>query len=298
MSLTPDAGADHVEGELDYVLPDSKVNRRFVAPGAEFSTGRFAPTTVPIFDGRPFRDRLTLDGVGFTLADHTSAVGDFFDADEVQRVYRPEVVETVQRLTGATRVVPMSWMARTSGDKELLARQTVGYGKAIGGVQPPAADVHVDMTPPRAHALARMMYDKWFPDGPGYSRFIASSLWHTFSDPPQDWPLAVCDGTSIDVSKGVANTMVIVDALPDEAAMYGPLAGEDQMPAALIFPYSPDHRWWYFSNMTRDECILLKFHDSDHSRAWLAPHTAFRDVSRPHATTRRSIEFRTFAYFE
>ncbi len=92
--------------------------------------------------------------------------------------------------------------------------------------------------------------------------------------------------------------MVIVDALPDEAAMYGPLEGEDAMPAAFVFPYNPGHRWWYFPNMTRDECILLKFHDSDHSRAWLAPHTAFHDASRPEATIRRSIEFRTFAFFE
>ena len=91
--------------------------------------------------------------------------------------------------------------------------------------------------------------------------------------------------------------MVVVDALPDHETMYGPLPGAEAMPAASVFHYNPNHRWWYFPNMTRDEVLLLKFYDSEHSQAWRTPHTAFRDTSYPHAKTRRSIEFRTFAFF-
>jgi hypothetical protein len=69
-------------------------------------------------------------------------------------------------------------------------------------------------------------------------------------------------------------------------------------PAAAIFKYSPDHRWWYFSKMTRDEVILLKFHDSDHSVAWRTPHTAFWDTSFPDRKVRASIECRSVAFFE
>ena len=46
-----------------------------------------------------------------------------------------------------------------------------------------------------------------------------------------------------------------------------------------------------------DEIVFIKFHDSDHSRAWRAPHTAFHDTSRPDATIRESYEFRGFAFF-
>ena len=49
--------------------------------------------------------------------------------------------------------------------------------------------------------------------------------------------------------------------------------------------------------MTADEVIFIKFYDSDHSRTWRAPHTAFRDSSRPDAVERRSIEYRGVAYF-
>jgi len=46
--------------------------------------------------------------------------------------------------------------------------------------------------------------------------------------------------------------------------------------------------------MAADEVLFIKLHDSDHSRTWRAPHTAFHDVSRPDATTRYSYEYRGF----
>jgi hypothetical protein len=44
------------------------------------------------------------------------------------------------------------------------------------------------------------------------------------------------------------------------------------MGASALFTCNPAHRWWYYPNMTRDETIFIKFHDSDHSRAWRALH--------------------------
>jgi hypothetical protein len=69
------------------------------------------------------------------------------------------------------------------------------------------------------------------------------------------------------------------------------------MAAATIFHHNPAHRWWCFPDMTADEVIFIKFHDSDHDHAWRAPHTAFHDTSRPDAVTRESYEFRAIAYF-
>jgi hypothetical protein len=298
MSASSEPVVESVAARLDYLVPSSAVNRRFVAPGVEFNTGRYEGREVRVRNGRQALDRLTLDGVGFTLARQASVVRDFFDPEEVKRIYPSEVIEVVKQLTGTQRVIPLGWLLRTSGDKELLSKQTLGYARGAGGVQPPASDVHVDMCTERAHRLARKLYEEHAPGGAGYTRFIATSLWRSFSEPPQDWPLAVCDGTSLEPSEGVPNTMVVVDALPAKSVMYGPLAGEADMPAASVFHFNPNHRWWYFPNMTRDECILLKFHDSDHTRAWRAPHTAFHDTTYGDARVRRSIEFRTVAYFE
>ncbi len=143
-----------------------------------------------------------------------------------------------------------------------------------------------------------MLYRRNRPAGPGYSRFIATSMWRAFSEPPQDWPLAICDGRSIRDDEGVPNVMVVVDQLPDEQGMLGEVIDEDTRPAAAIFRYDPAHRWWFFPDLTRDEVILLKFHDTDRTKAWRVPHTAFHNVAAPNAHVRESIEFRSIAYFD
>ena len=277
--------SDAVEAELLYLAPDSTLNRRFVAPGIDVNTGRFEPHRVLIRNGRPVQHQFTLDTHGFTLAPHRSRVPDFTDKAAVDALYPGELIEIVKTLTGADLVVPLGAIVRT-------ADATAG-----GATQPPASDAHVDFTPTRAVRYAEQVYRKHSPGGPGFRRFIASSCWRAFSDPPQDWPLAVCEARSVAPEEGTPNVMVVVDALPSREAMYGPLAGEDTMPAASVFHFNPNHRWWYFPNMTRDEILLLKFYDSDQSRAWRTPHTAFHDPTFPDARTRRSIEFRSFAFF-
>jgi hypothetical protein len=51
---------------------------------------------VPIRDVRPSADRLSLDREGFVLLRQDTAVKDFYDDDQVERIYYPEI-ETVLR---------------------------------------------------------------------------------------------------------------------------------------------------------------------------------------------------------
>lgn len=287
-----------VEAEINYLLPDGpKINRRFAAPGIEMNTGSYAPYRVLVRDGRPIRQRLTLDSHGFQLFPHKSAVQNFFDNEEVGRIYPHEVAKAIRGFTGASFVAPMGWMVRTSGDLSKYQRQTAGYVHQ-GGVQPPAGEAHIDTIPEKALPQAQAIYKRFCPDGPGFHRFIYSSFWRTFSEPPQDWPLAVCESGSVGDDEGAPNVLVVVDKIPEGEAMFAPVADEESKPTAAIFHYNPDHRWWYFSNMTRDEVLLVKFHDSDRSRAWRTPHTAFHDPSFPNAKPRASIEVRSVAFFE
>ena len=286
-----------IEAQIMYAAPGSFINRRFVAPGVEHNTGKYEPHVVTVRDGRSIASHFSLDIHGFVLSRHESGVRDFFDKDEVDAVYPGEVAEAVGALTGASHVATVGWMVRTSGDLSKYERSTVGYTHR-GGVQPPAGEAHVDTSPDRADRMAQATYERFFPDGKGYSRYIYASFWRAFSEPPQDTPLAVCDARSVRADEGTTNTLFIVDKLPDEAAMLGEMPNEDIVPGAAIFHHNPSHRWWYFSNMVRDETLLIKFHDSDRSRAWRTPHTAFRDSSFPDARPRSSIEFRTVSYFD
>jgi hypothetical protein len=272
-----------VQARIDYLLPSSRINRRFWAPGAEYNTGIYAPYDVTIRNARlagPF----TLDEHGFCLDRQPTAITDWEANYGPDTPYAREVCEAGARLSGADFVIPMSGMVRTSGLTSEI-------------VQPPAAEAHVDFCQRSADRIAERLYRNARPGGSGFNRFIAFSLWRVLSPPPQDMPLALCEGGSVRDDEGTPNTKVDVDEIPTGDALFAPIAGEENMAAATIFRHSPGHRWWYFPDMTSDEVIFIKFYDSDHGRAWRCPHTAFRDPGRPDAIERRSMEFRAIAYF-
>ncbi len=290
-------GVRTVQAPINYLAPGSHVNRRFVSAGVERSTGTYEQHTVPIRDGREIRDLLTLDTHGFTLLDHASALADFSDKERVESEYMEETRALVRAATGARDVVARGWMIRTAADLSQQVRKVAGY-EHCGGLQPPAGEAHVDYSPQTAPRVAEQVYRKQFPDGPPYSRFIAFSLWRPLSPPPQNCPLALCDGRSLSDEEGVSNPLHVVDEMPGEEAMRAEIPGEDKLIAASVFHYRPSHRWWYFSNMTAQEALLFKFYDSDHSVTWRCPHSAFFDTSLPGAHIRESIETRLIAYFD
>lgn len=283
---------------IRYVDPGDFVTRRYVSQGREMNTGTYSDHEMTIRDGTPMRGHFALDTHGFMIADAPTAITDFHDKAEVDRLYEREVEEHVRRLTGADKVVARGWMIRTSSDLSNRAQEKVAGYEHTGGIQPPAGEAHVDLDTATAQRMAEATYRKHFPDGPSYKRFLITSFWRTFSPPPQNVPLAVCDGRSAVDGEEKSNTLFVVDEFPEGDAATAPVDGEDQMMAASIFSHNPGHRWWYFSNMERDDALFFKFHDSDHSRTWRCPHTAFHDSSFPGANTRESIEVRSVAFFE
>lgn len=270
---------------LNYVTRDSLVNRRFVFPGGEVNTGKFAPHQMTIRNARLASPGPTLDSHGFQLFPHKSAVKDFHDRAEIDAIYPQEVVDTVKALLGADLVLPMGYLLRKTD------------GNDANKIQPPAADVHVDMSQEWAPKAAKALFEQHARPGQTYRRFISSSLWRAFSTPPQDWPLALCECSSASQDEGTRNRLIHTESRPSDADMMRPMPNEAELPAATIFHYSPGQRWFYFPDMNRDELVLIKFHDSDHSRAWFTAHTAFHDASRGGTITRESIEFRTIAYW-
>jgi hypothetical protein len=282
--LTGEAGTLAVTGEFSYLAPESTVLRRFTAPGASVNTGVYRAYEMPVRDGRPVRDQFTLDRNGFAIVGHASAVTDFTDRDEVDRVYSGEVAEFVRSYTGADRVATLSWVLRRS------------EAPGENGSQPQAALVHDDYSVPGAADRAGATYASRYPDGPGYRRALITSLWRVFSPPPQDWPLAICDYTSVGPAEGLDNRLYFVDKIP--ADLYAEMPEDAPGTSGFEFHHNPAHQWWYFPGMTRDEILFFTLNDSDHSRAWRVPHSAFRDRAARATEPRHSIEFRTIAFFE
>jgi hypothetical protein len=289
--------AREVKTTIRFVDPGDFVTRRYVSAGREMNTGTYSDHEVTVRDGMPIRDHFELDVHGFVIGKMPSAVTDFHDKDMVERLYEAEVAADVKRRTGADRVVTRGWMIRTSADLSEQVKKVEGY-QHRGGIQPPAGEAHVDLDTATARRMAENTYREFFADGPGYKRFLITSYWRTFSPPPQDVPLALCDGRTSFGGEEKSNRLFVVDEFPSPEEAVKPVEGEDKLLAASIFSHNPAMRWWYFSNMQADDVLLFKFHDSDHSRTWRCPHTAFIDTSFPDANVRESIECRSVAFWE
>src|ERR1043166_2943314 len=118
-----EAGA--VSAGLHYTLDTGvkPVNETF-GPGniRRRQSGETEERAVTIRDGRPLKDEFDLEVTGFEFVEHKTRVRDFFDADELKRVYYPEVEALVKRLAGASRVVVFDHTLRSGSEDEREAK--------------------------------------------------------------------------------------------------------------------------------------------------------------------------------
>lgn len=284
MTAARSAAGDSIEAEILYLAPESHVNRFFWSPEGRRSTTITVPHRVTIHNARTAGHPFTLAEHGFTLARYPTALADMHDREGIDGLYAREIETIVRDLTGADLVIPMGAEIRSSQ----------ADGRAM---QPPAARVHIDYDERTARSIAERRYRRAVPEGPLYERFVLLSIWRCFSPPPQDWPIALCDFESCKDDREIRIVKIDVERLPEGDALLVPIDGEEMMGASGAFAFNPEHRWHSYPDMVRDEIIAIVFHDSDHNRAWRAPHCAFHDESRPCTVPRESIEFRAAAYF-
>ena len=206
---------------------------------------------------------------GSSFIRQPSAVSDFYDDEEVERVHYPEIERLIRRATGAVRVEIFDHTRRSAGDKR-------------SGVRDPVRSVHNDYTPKSGPQRVRDL----FPDEAEEllkRRFAVINAWHSIRDRVESWPLAICDARSIEPEDLIATDLVY----------------RDRVGEVFNLAHNPDHQWFYFPRLEEDRTILLKCFDSaEDGRARFTAHTAFEDPeSAAGAPPRESIELRALVFF-
>ena len=114
-------------------------------------------------------------------------------------------------------------------------------------------------------------------------RFAIIQVWRAINHPIQSNPLAIAD----------ARSLAPKDLIRAERR-YPHRVGE-----TYRIGYNPDHRWFYFPRMRRDEALVFKvFESAKDGRARFTAHSSFNDPNTPEgAPPRQSIEARTLAFF-
>jgi hypothetical protein len=133
------AALPHVETTLNYSIDTGQKPVSYVCeppPGIPRRTGKTGKQTIPIYDGRAVADQLTLDNQGFQLTRHDTKVVNFYDVEEVRRVYYPEVEHFLTDFFGADKVVVFDHNVRCAPMSQ----------RGDTGVQEPARIAHNDYT--------------------------------------------------------------------------------------------------------------------------------------------------------
>ena len=235
-------------------------------------TGKYQEYKVTIHDGRVIAKELSLDREGFIFVQHNTKMRDFYDETEVRAVYYPEIEQLVKETSGAKRVLVFDHTLRSADSAMREAKQISG----------PVRNAHNDYTewsgPQRVRDLLPDEADELLK-----RRFAVVQVWRPIRHPVEREPLAIADGRSIGTKELFPSSRVYPDRV-----------GE-----VYHCAYNPEHRWYYFLKMQRDEAIVFKTFDSakDGRARWTA-HSAFDDpTSPPDAPPRESIEMRTLAFF-
>jgi hypothetical protein len=266
---------DSVEATLNYIVDTGeKIFTETAVPGSVDvrSGGQQDPRRITIRNGRRFADQFGLEQNGFRFVPHDTEVKDFFEEEQIRRVYYPEMEALVKAESGASRVVVFDHTLRTASDE---LRQTHKIREVVRRVHNDYTEWSApqrvrDLLPQEAEELLRR-------------RFAIVQVWRPIRHPVETFPLAICD----------ARTLSVDDLVVSERR-YPNRVGQ-----TYAIKYNPAHRWYWFPRMRREEAIVFKVFDSlrDGRARWTA-HTAFDDPSSPrNARPRESIEIRTLAFF-
>lgn len=271
-----DSRVSDIVAEFTYTVAtgEKPVNETF-GPGNihRRTSGTHEQRPMTVHNGRALAGGFSLDENGFEFVGHETKVEDFFDADELKRVYYPEVEALVKKTSGAYRVVVFDHTLRSGDEAEREAKL----------VREPVLYVHNDYTewsgPQRVREL--------LPDeaeGLLRRRFAIIQVWRAINQPIQSNPLAIAD----------ARSLAPKDLIRAERR-YPNRVGE-----TYRIGYNPDHRWFYFPRMRRDEALVFKVYESaKDGRARFTAHSSFNDPTTPEgAPPRQSIEARTLAFFD
>jgi hypothetical protein len=274
-TLEQDADPRTIEVTVNYLLETGVAPYTYSGgPGStEVRTGGEPdPRRVTLHNGRPSIDQFRLDRNGFHFISHPTKMVDFFDQDEIRRVYYPEMEALVKAESGASRVVVFDHTLRTADDEMREAHK----------IREVVRRVHNDYTewsgPQRVRDLLPQEADDLL-----RRRFAIVQVWRPIRHPVETFPLAICDAESLS-----SKDLVVAER------RYPNRVGQ-----TYSITYNPAHHWYWFPRMRRDEALVFKVYDSlkDGRARWTA-HTAFDDpTAPPHARPRESIEIRTLAFF-
>jgi len=233
---------------------------------------------IPIRDLRGREDEIGFENNGIAILEMETSMTyeEFNDKEKLKNVYCEEVGNALLQYTGAKEVQIYDFDVR---------RRLPGFPFSV--IQPllqdiqPALAAHVDSTRNSIDTIIRGLNG----DKAGsllQREHIYINVWRPLRGPVLDWPLALCDSSSINPDEDLVASDVVL--------------GKGVALENYLVHYSPRQSWWYLSKQLPSELLVFRQYDSL-SRPPVA-HAAFMNPNSPStAPPRESVEVRAIVYF-
>ncbi len=260
-----------VQAEIAYAA-QMNVRPRYHANDASLDVLDIDLQLMDIVDGRLLQP--TMAEHGFALYSHVSQVADFTDLLANGEAHSAEIHSLIRQISGADDVAVTGPGVLRFGEKSV---QSGAHNNSR-----PARFAHVDISDTTAQEFAARSNPRETP----WRRYTQFNIWRSFSGPPQDVPLTLCDARSV-----AEHDLIRADAMFD---VDGKIVWSFE---GYVVAHNPNHRWVYWPNMTRDEVLIFTAYDSEMG-GHAVPHVAFDDPSCSLEThPRASIEMRAIAFW-
>ena len=249
----------------------SRWSARLAGSDVRSGGGEADPHRVVLRNGRPHADSFALERDGFRFVHHDTKVRDFYDEDEIRRVYYPEMEALVK-----ARAAPS---ASSSSITPCVRRTRICANREDPrGRAPRAQRLYRIVAPKRVRDL---LPDE--ADGLLARRFAIVQVWRPIRHPVECWPLAIADAQSLS-----PDDMVVTEQ-----------RYEDRIGQTSAITYNPAHRWYWFPHMRPDEALVFKEYQFNEGRPRPVhrAHRLRRPGHPPPRPARESIEIRTLAFF-
>ncbi|KAF2845056.1 hypothetical protein T440DRAFT_472924 [Plenodomus tracheiphilus IPT5] len=258
-----------------------------------------------VTDIRGREHEFTTDNSGFQVLRYPAKEKMFTDDKAIREEYYQEVEDLLRdTIPGIKKVVIFDHTIRR---------------RVKNAPRQPVQQVHVDQTAGAAETRVRRHLPKDEAEELLKNRYQIINVWRPIENPASDHPLAVIDWRSTSPEDFVPSDLLYPkradsmdaddrgkEALPVKIDTVSTEGYEVKGETMAVAP-NENHRFYYQSNMTPEEVLLLKCFDShgegkpngSKGLAVGTPHTAFADPKTPaDAPGRQSIEVRCLVFYE
>ncbi|KAK0727160.1 hypothetical protein B0T26DRAFT_119283 [Lasiosphaeria miniovina] len=221
----------------------------------------------------------TFDLNGFAVLDMQTSLAydEFRDSSKIEHVYCQEVAACLLKYTEAAAVQVFDVQIRRRHPDFPFLEVNFEVNNQ------PALQAHIDASPEAVRLLIRSLNDPEKASRLAEGNFMYLNVWKPLKGPVREWPLALCDASSVDSSD-----------LREHDTVFDPSTAREN----LMVHFNANQRWYYLSEQLPSE--LWVFRQCDSSGKPGVPHASFQLPTQANDPDgpRESIEVRALLYFD